>query len=269
MRLLLLNPNTSESMTVRMAEAARAAAAPDVEILVATAPHGFPYIASRAEAQVGGAIALEMIAERIGAVDAVVVAAFGDPGVRAARELFDVPVVGMAEAAAVTACLIGERFGIVTFTPLMSRWYLDCIRDTGLEARCTGVVTPPRRELDVDAAADATRDELVELVRRSMIEDGADVVILGGAPLAGLAPRIADEVPGVVIDPIAAAVGQARTLASQASPAALARRRARPAAKASTGLPEALARVVAGGEGSVSQGPGDPPATPAAPAVTR
>ena len=245
MRVLLLNSNTSESMAARMAGAARAAVAPDVEIVTATAPRGFPYIASRAEAQVAGAIALETIAERIDAVDAVVVAAFGDPGVKAARELFDVPVVGMAEAAAVTACLIGERFGIVTFTPLMSRWYLDCIRETGLEARCTGVVTPPRRELDVDAAAETMKGELVALVRRCMIDDGADVVILGGAPLAGLAPRIADVVPGVVIDPIAVAVGQARTLAGAASPAALARRHARPAGKASTGLSGALARVVA------------------------
>ena len=245
MRVLLLNPNTSESMTVRLADAARAAAAPDIEIVTATAPRGFPYIASRAEAQVAGAIALEMIAERIDAVDAVIVAAFGDPGVKAARELFDVPVVGMAEAATVAACLIGERFAVVTFTPLMSRWYLDCIRATGLEARCTGVVAPPRRELDVDVAAETMTGELVALTRRAMVDDGADVVILGGAPLAGLAPRIADAVPGVVIDPIAVTVGQARTLAGTASRSALARRHARPTGKASTGLSETLARVVA------------------------
>ncbi len=241
MRLLLANPNTGEAMTARMAEVARAVAPPGVEIVAVTAPRGFPYIASRAEAQIGGAILLETIAEHAGSVDAVIVAAFGDPGVKAARELFDVPVVGMAEAAAVTACLLGERFAIVTFTPLMSRWYLDCMREAGVEARCTGVVSPARRELVVDAVADTMQDELAALARRCVVEDGADVVILGGAPLAGLAPRIAHAVPGVLLDPIAVAVGQAYTLALAAPSAALRRRHARPAGKPSTGLPAALA----------------------------
>ena len=100
------------------------------------------YIASRAEAQVAGGIALEMIAENLKGVDAVILAAFGDPGLRGARELFDIPVIGMAEAAMMSACMLGERFSIVTFSPVMRRWYLDCVADSGLMARCTGVRTP-------------------------------------------------------------------------------------------------------------------------------
>lgn len=267
-RILMLNPNTSVSMTERLHAVAQAAAAPDVTVEALTATRGFPYIASHAEAQVGGAVALECIATRLereasdGRVDAVVVAAFGDPGVKAARELFDLPVVGMAAAAAVSAALLGERFAIVTFTPLMSRWYLDCIDGIGLAARCTGVRSPPRRALDVDTAAESMADELAALARRCVVEDGADVVILGGAPLAGLAPRLQPAVPAPLIDPIAVAIGQAETLARCTARDALRSRHGRPAAKPSNGLVPALARAVgdfrdgdgSGGDGTASDG---------------
>ena len=131
-RILLVNPNMTEAMTDRMAAVARAAVGDRAEIVTRTAPRGFPYIASRAEAQVAGAIALETIAEAVGGCDAVILAAFGDPGLTAARELFDVPVVGMAQAACLTATMLGETFSVVTFTPLMTRWYADCVRATGL-----------------------------------------------------------------------------------------------------------------------------------------
>ena len=67
MRILILNPNTTEAVTALMLDAGRAVASPGVEVEAITAPRGFPYIASRAEAQIGGAIALEMLAETQGA----------------------------------------------------------------------------------------------------------------------------------------------------------------------------------------------------------
>ena len=93
MKILLLNPNTSESLTTRLLAAAVQVVGPDTQILPATAPRGVPYISTRAEAQIGGAIALEMLAERAGSYDAAVIAAFGDPGLFAARELFEVPAI--------------------------------------------------------------------------------------------------------------------------------------------------------------------------------
>ena len=99
MKILLLNPNTSESITQRLMSAALPVLSPDVELVPLTAPRGVPYIATRAEAQIGGAIALEMLADHHAGVDAAIIAAFGDPGLLGARELFDLPVIGLAEAA--------------------------------------------------------------------------------------------------------------------------------------------------------------------------
>lgn len=245
MRLLLVNPNMTQAMTQDMARVARGVAPRAAQIVPLTAPRGFPYIASRAEAQIAGGIALEMIAENLTGADAVIMAAFGDPGLRGARELFDLPVIGMAEAAMMSACMLGERFSIVTFSPVMRRWYLDCVADSGLMARCTGVRTPLGHPLQIDGVRERLKDDLAHLARLAVEEDGADVVILGGAPLAGLAPDIAPMVPGLVLDPIAAATAQAVALAGITTPAGFAERACKPLAKPSVGLGAALGATIA------------------------
>ena len=56
MKILLLNPNMSTDMTGSMARVASAVTGPGTTLVPVTAKTGFPYISSRAEAQVAGAI---------------------------------------------------------------------------------------------------------------------------------------------------------------------------------------------------------------------
>ena len=181
MRLLLINPNMTEAMTDTMAGVAQSVCGPDAAITPLTAKRGFPYIASRAEAQIAGGIVLEMIAEHQdnADADAVIIAAFGDPGLVAARELFDLPVVGMAEAAIMSAAMLGEQFAIVTFSPHMARWYDDSVRLAGLSSRFTGVRCPRVPPASVANVARDLRNDLIGLATEATRTDGADVVILG------------------------------------------------------------------------------------------
>ena len=251
MKLLLVNPNMSSEMTDRLAKVACSVAAPGTRIVARTARYGFPYISSRTEAQIAGAIALDMIAEEREQVDAVVIAAFGDPGLHAVREQFDIPVVGMAEAAILTACMLGSRFGIVTFTPSMCPWYRESVTAAGLDSRFAGFRTPTALRGAVTDAAETMRDDLMALATLNAREDGADVVILGGAPLAGLATELADSVPATLVDPISAAVVQAEALARLAPRGASRGSFTRPASKPNTGLPKALAARLSGGGGAM------------------
>lgn len=244
MKILLLNPNTTQSMTDNMAAIARAAVGDLAEIIPVTAIKGFPYIASRAEAQIAGGLVLEMIAEHSDEIDAVVIAAFGDPGLAGARELFDLPVVGMAEAAVMTAALLGDTFAVVTFSPLMTRWYSDCVQATGMATRFKGVHTPEVAPTLLDNVQTDLRNDLIALAGTVARQHHADVVILGGAPLAGLAPKITSEVPAILVDPISAAVLQAVTLTRMQPHAPTITRVNRPAAKASIGLPAPLAMAI-------------------------
>lgn len=241
MRILVLNPNTSTGITDRLMGAARPAAAPGTELVALTAPRGFPYIATRAEAQIGGAIAIEMLAEHHTGFDAAIIAAFGDPGLLGARELFDLPVVGMAEAAMLTACMLGKRFAIVTFAQALGPWYEECVEMHGLRSRLAGI-----RMLDgsfgaVSDVQDEKEELLVQLANAAVTQDEADVVILAGAPLAGLAERVRHRIPVPVVDQMAAAVKQAEALVSLQVRKATAGTFRRPAAKPTIGLSPALA----------------------------
>ncbi len=245
MRILMLNPNTSEPVTALIGAAARAVAAPGTEIVTATAPRGVPYIATRAEAVIGGAVALEMLAELHGTVDAAVIAAFADPALGGARELFPIPVIGLAEAGMLTACMLGTRFAIVTFAQALEPWYRECVAWNRLEERCAGVRTLTGGFTSINDVQAEKEALLVELANRAVVEDKADVVLLAGAPLAGLGPRVAGRIPVPVVDCVGAAVKQAEALVALAPRKAIAGTYRRPDAKPSIGLAPALADWIA------------------------
>ena len=241
MRILLLNPNTTVAMTNRMLAAGQQAAAVGTELVALTAPRGVPYIATRAEAQIGGAIALEMLAEHHRTADAAIIAAFGDPGLLGARELYDIPIVGMAEAAMLAACMLGRRFAIVTFARTLGPWYEDCVAMHGLAGRCAGVRMLDAAIKSVPDVQEEMEGLLVALANRAVVENEADVVILGGGPLAGLAAKVRDRVPVPLVDQVQAAVKMAEMLVTLRPLKATAGTFRRPGAKATTGLPAALA----------------------------
>jgi len=245
MKILVLNPNTTASVTDRIAAAAGAAAAPGTEIVAATAPRGLPYIANRAEAVLGGAVVLEMLAEHHQTVDAAVIAAFGDPALGGARELFDIPIVGMTEAGLLTACMLGRSFAIVTFSAGLVSWYRECVEWHGLERRCAAI-----RALDAGFASladvqDEHRARLVALANQTAAEDGADVIVFSGAPLSGLAALVRDEIAVPVVDCAAAALKQAEALVALNPRKPHIGSFRRPPAKSSTGLAPTLARWIA------------------------
>ena len=244
MKILLLNPNTTSEVTGLLHAAGNCAASPGTELVPMTAKRGVPYIATRAEAQIGGAIALEMLAEASAGVDAAIIAAFGDPGLFGARELFSFPIVGLAEAAMLTACMVGRKFAIVTFSRTLAPWYHECVAMHGLQARCAGIRALDEAFQSISDVQAEKEEVLVRLANTAVEQDEADVVILSGAPLAGLAEKIADRIPVPVIDPVAAAVRQAETLAVLKPRKAVAGTFRRPGPKPTTGLAEPLAAVI-------------------------
>jgi len=249
MRLLLLNPNTSAAVTERLAASARAAAAAGTEIVPLTAPRGVPFIASRAEAQIAGAVALEMLAEHHGRFDVAIIAAFADPGLLGARELFDVPIVGLAEAAMLTACMLGRRFSIVTFTTAMGPWFRECVDMHGLGGRCASIRMLDEPFASLASVQEEKEEELVALANRAVSEDEADVVILAGAPLDGLATRVRHRIPVPLVEQTIAAVRQAETLVALSPIKATRGTFRRPPAKSSTGLASSLATRIAHQDG--------------------
>ena len=244
MKILLINPNTTVDVTNRLTAAARAVAAPDTEIIPLTAPRGVPYINSRAEAALGAVTVMEMLAEHWQSADAAIIAAFGDPGLGGARELFPIPMVGLAEAAMLTACMLGRRFAIVSFTAAMGAWYRECVEGHGLLGRLASIRLLSGSFAHISSVQEEKADALVELAQRAVAEDEADVIILAGAPLAGLAALVRDRIPVPVVDGAAAALKQAEALAALGVRKGTAGTYKRPPAKLATGVSPGLIRWI-------------------------
>ena len=253
MRILLLNPNTTKGITDLLLSAGREVASMGTEIVPLTASRGVPYIATRAEAQIAGAMTLEMLAEHSREVDAAIIAAFGDPGLFGARELFDIPIVGMAEAAMLSACMLGRRFSVVTFARALGPWYQECVEMHGLRERCAGIRMLDGAFRSISKVQEENETLLVELANRAVHEDDADVIILAGAPLAGLASRVKAKIPVPVVDQAAAAVKQAEALVALAPRKATAGTFRRPDPKPTVGLPDALGRHIEHREENASE----------------
>ena len=114
----------------------------------------------------------------------------------------------------------------------------------GLEVRCAGIRAIDESFQSISEVQSEKEDVLVRLANLAVEQDDADVVILSGAPLAGLADKVRDRIPVPVIDPVAAAVRQAETLAVLKPRKAIAGTFRRPDPKPTTGLAEPLAAVI-------------------------
>lgn len=190
MAILLLNGNTDETMTGRLLGMARAMAPAGVEFRGATARFGARYIASRAASAIAAHAALDAYAAEGAGADAVLLACFGDPGLDALREVAPVPVVGLADASAEAACRIGRRFGVVTGGAAWGPMLEEFFAARSLSSRLAGVRTVAPSGADIARDPEGALGVLAQACRDSAEIDGADVVVLGGAGLAGLAPRL-------------------------------------------------------------------------------
>jgi allantoin racemase len=238
-RILVINPNTSPSVTDIVGAATRAVAGDRAEVVAVTGRFGARYISTRAAAAIAGHAALEALATHVGGCDAVYLACFGDPGLAALKEVSPVPVVGMAEASCEAACCRGARFAIVTGGALWGPMLREFVAGLGLAKRLASVRTVAPTGDEIARDPDAALALLAAASTACAKEDGADVIILGGAALAGLAARIQPAVPVPVLCSVE--TGAAATLAAAAG----ARGWTRPAlAVETTGLAPALAKLL-------------------------
>lgn len=202
MRILVINPNTTESMTEHLRRELEALKGPDVELTCVNPEHGPVSIESAYDEALAIPPTLELIrqAERDG-YDAVVLACFSDPGLEAGRELVSIPVVGIEEATLHIAAQLGHRFTILTSRCQRVPSKTEHVVMRGLESRLASVRPLDMSVLEMDAEPERTKQRILEVAGVAAREDGAEVVILGCAGLAGYAADMERELGVVVLDP--------------------------------------------------------------------
>ncbi|HEY3049964.1 MAG TPA: aspartate/glutamate racemase family protein [Polaromonas sp.] len=206
--VLLINPNTSLQTTALMLRSARAVLQPPVELVTATAARGAPMIISEADLAISAQEVVTMGLAHATQVDAMVISAFGNPGLGALRTQVAVPVVGIGDAAMQEAAAGGRRFGIATTTPGLELSIAGAVDRLGLRAQFSGVRIPPGDPLVLAGNPDLQAERLADAVRACVKQDGAAAVVIGGGPLAESADRLARQFAVPVISPVAAGMRQ-------------------------------------------------------------
>jgi len=242
--ILLINPNTTKSMTDLVLKTARSFASKGTTLRAVSGAFGPRYIASRVGYAIAGHAAVDAFANDTGRKDAVVLACFGDPGLAALKEISPVPVVGMADASILQACALGGRFSIVTGGERWQSMLEEFVAGMGLAARLASVRTVAPTGADIARNPKAAMALLARGCQACVKEDRADVVILGGAGLAGLAAKLAGKVEVPLLDGVACAVSTAEGLAAQKPAKARTGRLSKTAPVESVGLSPALARLI-------------------------
>lgn len=247
MRLLLINPNISDSVSALIRAEAQRAAAPGTEIEVLTAPFGVAYIETRFEALIGAYATAQLAAEHHAAYDAVVVAAFGDPGLGGLREALPIPVTGMTEAALASAHLLGHRISIIAISQRIQAWYREVVEGYGFGGRLASIRALDRPLSGIGQVQEEHSLALKALAERAVDEDGADVIVLAGAPLAGLARTLQGQLPVPVVDGVSSAVRHAQTLVALRPGSHTRGSFAPPPIKPNRGLPPAIESLLGRG----------------------
>lgn len=216
MRVLLLNANTNLAMTEHCVAAARAYA-PDIDFVGATGRFGSPHIGTRATYAIAAHAALDAYAAQTERFDAVILACFGDPGFAALKEIADGPVFALAESACRAAALSQKPFSVVTGGARWESMLREYLTPLGLTDYLASIRTVDVTGSQILADPDRSIGKLAQACDAAAREDGATRVILGGAGLIGLAPRVQPNVLVQVLDCLIPAIDAAR-LAADVTP---------------------------------------------------
>ena len=209
LRLLIVNPNTSASVTRWLAEEAKRVAGEHVQVTAVNAPSGLSAIQTPEELLQAARVVVDTIKNNVD-FDAAIIGAFGDPGLTEARARLAIPVVGLGEAG-LRAAANGRRFSIVTLGEAMRAALIERVQSLGLDDRLAEIRVLPTPIPRMIADREAHYDAIAEAVRAC----AGDAILLGGAPLAGLGAKMTEKTGAIVLDGVEASVTAALKIAPQ------------------------------------------------------
>jgi allantoin racemase len=206
MRILVINPNTTQAMTDDIGRVAKAAASPGTEIHCVSPPAGPRSIEGFTDEVLAAYHTVEVVASTHGEYDAYVIACYGDPGLAACREVAAVPVVGIAEASFHMACLVAYKWSIVSVLPRVKPLLEELVHRNGMELRCASIRCTPLTVLEIEEDLDRAKRMMVDEARQAIHHDGAEAILLGCAGLGPIDKAMQHELGVPVFDGTACAV---------------------------------------------------------------
>ena len=202
MRIMVINPNSSQEMTASIRGVLEHVKRSDTELTVVRTVGAPPAIQSASDIAQAVPPMLELVgkANKEG-YDAVILACFSDPGLEAAREQSDILVMGIEETALHVAAMLGHKYTILT--PLSKRIPSkeQDVRRFKAESAMASVRALDLTVTETEANPELTKARILEVARKAVEEDGAEVIVLGCAGMTGYANDVEQQLGVVVLDP--------------------------------------------------------------------
>lgn len=211
MRILVVNPNTTASMTEKIGAAARRVASSGTEITAVNSANGPASIEGFYDEALSLAGMLAVI-RTTPDFDAVVIACFDDTGLDAARCLTAKPVIGIGEAAYHMAAMLSNKFSVVTTLGRSVPALEHNLHRYGLMARCARVRASEVAVLELEHPGSDACARISAEIGRAVAEDRAEAIVLGCAGMADLAEALAQEHGLPVLDGVTCAIGLAEAM---------------------------------------------------------
>jgi allantoin racemase len=214
MKILVINPNTSQHMTDHIRDVLVPLKRTDTELVVTCPDKGPETIESAYDEAYAIPPTLELVKKaNMEGYDAVIIACFSDPGLHAAREISHIPVVGIEESSYHVAAMLGARFSIMT--PRKERIPTKAaeVHMCGMSHFLASVRSLSLSVAETDADPKRTKQKILEEAGKAVAEDGAEVIILGCAGMTGYSEEIERKLNVKVIDPTSVALKIAEAIA--------------------------------------------------------
>jgi len=211
MKILIVNPNTTASMTKKIEIAAKAAARPDTQIVATNSQNGPESIQGFLDVATCVPGLLEEV-KRHTDVDAIVIACFDDTGLDAVRTLVSVPVLGIGEAAYHAASMIASKFSVITTLSRSVPGLENNLMQYGLAQKCVRVRATNIPVLKIEEGDPETLSKIRSEIREAIEHDNAEAIVLGCAGMTDLMADLSEEFGLPVIDGISAGITFAEAL---------------------------------------------------------
>lgn len=211
MRILVINPNTTTSMTKKIGEASERAASVGTTIVAVNPEDGPASIEGYFDEALSLAGLISVVLEQKD-YDAIVVACFDDTGIEAIRCMTDAPVIGIGEAAFHMASMLSNRFSVVTTLSRSIPAIEHNLVRYGLSTRCANVRASDVAVLALEAEDGNARKKISSEIRIAIESDRAEAIVLGCAGMTDLAKSLAQQHGLPVLDGVACAINLAESL---------------------------------------------------------
>jgi Asp/Glu/hydantoin racemase len=205
--LIVINPNSSQAVTDGIKTAIDPLRRFGTPIRCMTLAEGPPGIETQRQADLTIAPMLALAAAQTDAAG-YVIACFGDPGLHALRDQTALPVVGIQEAAVMTALTLGQRFGVIAIMPQSIPRHLRAFGAMGVLDRLAGDRALGLGVADL-ADPDKSLEAMIATAKQLRDQDGARVLIMGCAGMAHYRAILEAETGLPVVEPCQAAVAMA------------------------------------------------------------